>query len=366
MGFLVAAFAVGGCSAEPEPRPTRTAEPPVTSASPEATSGATYLQWENLRVWRATGPTVDAVAGSELVVSSPLGPEIGHVAEVTTIDGKPRLTHRIGGDTWISQHHWIDDDLLGFLDASEDEHRARLTLMRPNGEQLPELPRLEDLNPVADLSHGRVGYLTGDPEQSMCVYVIEPLASNEIAWWHCGRTGVMLGDIALFEDRLSYTTVTDWTSPRERCKRVVFVDLVTGQTMEAETDAANQVADCHAWSGMPFHGGVAFDVTDPYSGDVGQSDVYVIPTGREVVEAGRALTDTIQGCGAGLFWTKAERLIRVMAWSVGGGTREVLEPMEGREVFSVVCAEERWISGLRASPRGRQETLIRADADTLT
>ena len=218
-GEFLAAVVLSGCSAASKPRPEPAAAPtarPTTtsSASPRASPAATYLRWEKVRVWHTNGPTVDAVVGSELVISSPLGPVNGHVAEVTTIDGKPRLRHYIGGDTWHSQQHWIDDDLIGFVDDSLEEHRVRLTLMRPLGAAAPTAAT-SGVSPEADLSHGRVGYLTGDPSKRMCVHVVAPLTSNEIAWQHCGRTGEMLGDVALFEDRLSYTTVTDWTSPKD-------------------------------------------------------------------------------------------------------------------------------------------------------
>ena len=326
----------------------------------------TFLEWEPVRVWEVTGQRVRALAGSDVVGTAPLGPENGRVAEVRTVSGRLRFSHRIGGDTWYSQELWIDDDLIGFLDASMDQHRARLTLMRPSGAPLLDVVPQRGLNPTADLSHGRVAYLTGNPSRSMCVKVVEPLLGNGFVWQQCGGADEALGDIALFEDRLSYTSVTDWMSPKRRCKRVYFVDLTTGEPMLAETAAANDVADCHAWSGMPFHGGVAFDVTDPYAGNVGESDVFIIPTGQDVVAVGRGSTDTIQACGAGVFWVNEDAVSRIMAWTHRGGPRDVLEPGKDKNVFLVRCAEGRWISGSRLHQgRSYTHTLIRADASSL-
>lgn len=349
--------------AESESPPSTGGSRTPSSASEIATpsqggrSGA-LPHWAVTRVWRRSESGGRfGVRGDNYValVSAPANADHRNVVE--DLDGEIFLTTSAGGGEWLGQDAWTSDGYFAFMNINPSTRTAGLEVYGSDGHR-QVIPGYRDpLGPEADLGYGRLAFTTGEPSRAMCVVVAE-LARQRVGFRECAEEGEIYGDIALDDRVLAYTSLKGWQTEDLRCKRPRFVLLSSGKHLrKLERLSRGALGGCQVWSGMPFSGGVAWDVADPDSETIQVGHAYAATNSGQVVDLGEVLTDSMRSCGDSLFWQKAEGSILIQQWRPGRSIRTILRSGRGSDITSLTCGDDHWLTTRVDGLSGENERL---------
>lgn len=361
VGLLVAVGCdSSGSETEGSPSTDASSATVATSAEP---SGSGLGEWQVVRDWSRGDPkSAYGIANSAYALLRNLDVSPNTVRVEDLGSGDVLWEHDVPSQAWSNQSGWLSDGIAVVLDTSAGARVARLSAYDIQRGEVLALPGGgRGVGPEADVSDGRLAYTEGSLSDGICVHVHD-LQTGRETFRSCSEPNEVAGDLALVGDLLSYTLLVDWDS-KQRCKRVVFVDLASGRTLPDPAEAATERSGCLIWSGMPVTPTTfAWDEADPTVDTFAQAQGYAWDAGV-AVPLGAMDTDSMVTCAGRLFWQRSANRSSIMTWRPGGDVEVVLAPEKHEVTTTMQCSDGRWLATRLNDISGKDEHLRQLSLD---
>lgn len=350
------------------------AETPVLSTGAEADPVAVTEASDRPPAWRLVEdwPRDDPRQGFGLSSAS-----VSLISSYTEAGGSIRIADRTGSSLsvepvaagWSVQETWLDDQyaVAEVLNLAKRKVAVHGYALRDGRIAELELGAVNDrrLGPSMAYFGSRIAWTTGDPVRRMCISIAQ-LPSGRSRSVACLRRGIIIGDVALDEDTLVFSALSRPRSFDQRCKQIQVVDFHGRHDHAAERTMAS-LSDCDAWSAVPLHNGVAWDVSDPNAGEIAFADGHALVDNQHY-ELGRLETDSFLECGDHLWWTNTvHEATTPFMWVPAAPTfSRALELPEDqtKSGTSLACASDRFVSTRIEDVSGHDEHVRLLTLDT--
>lgn len=304
--------------------------------------------WDTAAEWSRDDPDQGfGLATKSLTVTYSPVPSDGFV-RVVNRSGTELLAESVDEGSYV-QEVWLDEQYLLVQTINTDERTVAVEAFNvADGAVTPiDLTNVNATGPNPPLAaYGRqLAWTSGFPDDGMCLRMTN-LATGRSRTLECAKKGVILDDLALDNESLVFSSLTQHQSEARRCKQIKVIDYRGRHDAKAE-HTINSLSECLAWSAVPLAEGIAWDVADPSSADLAFGHGYALDNGT-TFDLGEVYTDSFVSCGGTLFWTDPVREATTpFLWEPGKQHFEVgLELVARRDESATAlhCASDRFLT----------------------